>query len=74
MLIKVKDHKNLRKDSVTGAIINIDDVGYNKYLERKQIAENKNKRIENVETELAALKRQMAELLKNIGENGGKEN
>ena len=47
-VIKVKDHKNLVRDSHSRAIINTDKNGYMAYLKKKQKAE----RLEHVESKV----------------------
>jgi len=72
-MLKVKNHKNLRKDPETGAIIDVDQTSYNKYMERKKIATDKNKRIQELEDKIEYLEMGMEKILKFIGENNGKE-
>ena len=47
-VIKVKDHKNLVRDSHSRAIINTDKTGYMAYLKKKQKAEG----LEHVESKV----------------------
>ena len=68
-MLKVKDHKNLQKDPETGAIIDVDQTSYNKYMERKKIAIDKNKRIQELEDKIEYLEMGMEKILQFIGEN-----
>ncbi|MDD4242737.1 MAG: hypothetical protein PHG08_00355 [Bacilli bacterium] len=64
--IKIKDEPLLIKDVNSGAVINTDKTGYNKYIEMRRKKELESNRMENLENELADIKLLLQELLKKI--------
>ena len=55
--LKVADSKSLYRDDETGAIINSDKEGYNKYMAQKVYREDQKVELDNLRSELDELKR-----------------
>ena len=55
-MIRVEGHSNLYRDEKTGAIVNMDTVGYRSYLQSSKIAEEKKKELDNMKKELDEIK------------------
>ena len=64
-LIKVKDHSELRRDDVTGAIVSVSNNEWYKAKQRKveeTMAKDRNNALRNVEADLQELKSIIAKL------------
>lgn len=64
-LIKVKDHSELRRDDVTGAIVSVSNNEWYKAKQRKveeTMAKDRNNALRNVEADLQELKLTIAKL------------
>jgi len=64
-LNRVENEPNLRKDPLSGAVVNVSTDEYNKYMKRKELARNHNARLDNLESELSEVKN----LLKSVVDN-----
>jgi hypothetical protein len=69
-LIPVQDHENLARDSATGAIIDVDTVAYESYLQQKQHRHGQQARISqledrinNIDSDLSDIKSLLTRLL-----------
>jgi hypothetical protein len=64
---RVEGHTNLYRDEYSGAIVNLDDVGYNQYILSRQnkmrLKENQKNEIENLKNEVSEIKSLLLELL-----------
>lgn len=69
MMIPVEGHKNLFRNSETGAIINCDDIGYNNYLKARQDKMKQRDEINHLKEEISEIKNLLKELI-----NGSKSN
>lgn len=63
LLINVKDHPNLKRDSATGAILVNDNSARDAYLKQKQNKANTEKRIQNLENTLLNINDQIGNIL-----------
>ena len=64
-LIKVKDHSELKRDDVTGAIVSVSNNEWYKAKQRKveeAVAKDRNNALRNVEADLQELKLVIAKL------------
>jgi hypothetical protein len=52
-MIRVEGHSNLYRDEKTGAIVNMDTVGYQNYLKSSKIAEEKKKELDNMKKDIS---------------------
>jgi hypothetical protein len=64
-LIKVEGEQNLFRDRNTGAIINTDTAGYNRYMKMKQRKSKQNREIDQLKDEISELKGMLKTLLDN---------
>jgi hypothetical protein len=62
-MIKVEGHSNLVRDQHSKAIINTDNKGYNKALERRRLAKEKEKEFDDLKTEVLELKDMLGKLI-----------
>lgn len=69
MMIPVEGHKNLFRNSETGAIINCDDIGYNNYLKARQDKMKQRDEINHLKEEISEIKNLLKEMI-----NGSKSN
>ena len=58
----VKGHVDLLRSSETGAIVNANDLDYEKYVSRRDAKKAQIKHSENIEQDLANLKNEMNEI------------
>lgn len=63
MLIPVEGHKNLYRDSNSGAIINNDSFSYNQYVKMKEEKKKQREEIENIKNDISEIKSLLKELL-----------
>jgi len=60
--LKVKGHSHLYRDPKTNSIINRNMSEYQEYLSRKNMKNEENQKIQNLETDLANMKDDLAEI------------
>ena len=60
--VKVKDHDNLVRDSLSQGIINTNDTEYDEYIARRDAAQKAKEQSVNMEEDLANLKGEMNEI------------
>tara|TARA_A100001388_G_scaffold215623_1_gene166123 strand:- start:21 stop:224 length:204 start_codon:yes stop_codon:yes gene_type:complete len=65
-MIPVEGHKNLFRDEKTGAIINMDTVGYSNYLSDKRRNSDKQAEMDEMKKEIETLKSLLNELASKI--------
>ena len=71
--LKVEGHDNLYRDPQTNSIVTMDNTGYDEYISRRNIKNNEQQKVDNVEQDLANLKSEISEikfLLKELVSNG----
>ena len=70
----VEGHSNLLRDPDTDSIVNIDSIGYEKYIARREAKNKKNQKVQNIETEVANMKEDINEIKNLLKEllNGSK--
>lgn len=59
---KVEGNSNLIRDNNTNAILNTNMSEYNNYLKMRNLKQNANKKIEDMETDLASVKNDLSEI------------
>ena len=65
-MIPVEGHKNLFRDEKTGAIVNMDRVGYSNYMSDKRRNSDKEAELDNMKKEIETLKLMLIELSSKI--------
>jgi len=65
-MIKVEGHANLYRDEKTGAIVNMDTVGYKNYLKSSKIANEKKKELDNMKKDIEDIKGALKEILNRL--------
>ena len=65
-MIPVEGHKNLFRDEKTGAIINMDSIGYSNYMSDKRRNSDKQAEMDAMKEELETLKLMLKELASKI--------
>ena len=55
-MIPVKDHKNLYRDEKSGAIINTDTGGFNRYKKMKRFKDNQKEEIDRIKEDIEEIK------------------
>ena len=60
--LKVKGHSHLYRDPKTNSIINRNMSEYQEYLSRKNMKNEENQKIQNLETDLANMKDDLTEI------------
>jgi len=65
-MIPVEGHKNLFRDEKTGAIVNMDRVGYSNYMSDKRRVSDKQAEIDAMKDEIETLKSMLHELASKI--------
>tara|TARA_R110002020_G_scaffold150921_2_gene327824 strand:+ start:488 stop:715 length:228 start_codon:yes stop_codon:yes gene_type:complete len=58
----VEGHSNLLRDPDNDSIINIDSIGYQKYITRRKSKDIKNQKVQNIEQEVANMKEDIDEI------------
>lgn len=53
---RIENQPHLRKDAKSGAVLNISEDKYYKYLQKKEMARRQNDRLDSLETELTEVK------------------
>ena len=62
-LIKVKDHPHLYRDEDTGAIINCDDVSYNRYMNKVKRKNSEKEELDNMKKDIEEIKELLKQFL-----------
>jgi len=72
----VEGHSNLLRDPNNDAIVNIDILGYEKYIAQREAKNKKNQKVQNIEQEVANMKEDIDEIKNLLKEllNGPKWN
>ena len=58
----VEGHSNLLRDPNNDAIVNIDILGYEKYIAQREAKNKKNQKVQNIEQEVASMKEDISEI------------
>ena len=58
----VEGHSNLLRDPDNDSIVNIDSIGYQKYITRRRSKDIKNQKVQNIEEEVASIKEDIDEI------------
>tara|TARA_Y100000004_G_scaffold176817_1_gene217730 strand:- start:101 stop:331 length:231 start_codon:yes stop_codon:yes gene_type:complete len=58
----VEGHSNLLRDPNTDSIVNIDSLGYERYIARREAKNKKNQKVQNIEQEVANMKEDINEI------------
>jgi ABC-type Fe3+-citrate transport system substrate-binding protein len=59
---ELKGNKDLARDPETNAILNVNGLDYQQYLERRKVKSKKNQKEQNMEQELANMKNDINEI------------
>jgi len=72
----VEGHSNLLRDPNNDAIVNVDILGYEKYIAQREAKNKKNQKVKNIEQEVASMKEDINEIKNLLKEllNGPKWN
>jgi len=62
-VLKVEGHSNLERDGLSKAIINMDKIGYNAYIARKQALLDDRKRIEELEQKVGSIDEKLNKII-----------
>jgi len=65
-MIRVEGHSNLYRDEKTGAIVNMDTVGYQSYLKSSKIAKEKKKELDTMKKDIEDIKDALKEILNRL--------
>ena len=65
-MIRVEGHTNLYRDERTGAIVNVDNVGYQNYLNSSKIAKQEKEDIDNMKKDIDDIKDALREILNRL--------
>ena len=63
-MIPVKDHKNLYRDEKSGAIINTDTGGFNRYKKMKRFKDNQKEEIDKIKEDISEIIELLKQFLK----------
>jgi triacylglycerol esterase/lipase EstA (alpha/beta hydrolase family) len=58
----VEGHSNLLRDPNNDSIVNIDVLGYEKYVAQREAKNKKNQKVQNIEQEVANMKEDINEI------------
>ena len=58
----VEGHSNLLRDPNNDSIINVDSLGYERYIARREAKNKKNQKVQNIEQEVANMKEDINEI------------
>ena len=58
----VEGHSNLLRDPNTDSIVNVDTLGYEKYVAQREAKNKKNQKVQNIEQEVANIKEDINEI------------
>ena len=59
---KVEGHRDLARDPKTGSIVNVNNIGYQKYVTQRGIKDKKNQDLDSMKNDLDSLKGEMNEI------------
>jgi len=65
-MIRVEGHSNLYRDEKTGAIVNMDTVGYRSYLESSKIVKEEKNELNNMKKDIEDIKGALKEILNRL--------
>ena len=65
-MIPVEGHKNLFRDEKTGAILNVDTVGYSNYMSEKRKNSDRKAELDDMKNEIETLKTMLNDLASKI--------
>ena len=70
----VDGHKDLARDPSTNSIVNVDNLGYDQYVARRKVKNEKNQKVQTMEEDLANVKNELDEIKSLLKEliNGSK--
>ena len=63
-MIPVKDHKNLYRDEKSGAIINTDTGGFNRYKKMKRFKDTQKDEIDKIKEDISEIKELLKQFLR----------
>ena len=58
----VEGHSNLLRDPDNDSIVNIDSLGYERYVARREAKNKKNQKVQSIEQEVASMKEDIDEI------------
>jgi hypothetical protein len=58
----VEGHSNLLRDPNNDAIVNVDILGYEKYIAQREAKNKKNQKVKSIEQEVASMKEDINEI------------
>ena len=58
----VEGHSNLLRDPNNDSIVNVDSLGYERYIARREAKNKKNQKVQNIEQEVASMKEDINEI------------
>lgn len=58
----VEGHSSLLRDSNNDSIVNIDSLGHQRYIARRDAKNKKNQKVQNIEEEVASMKNDINEI------------
>jgi len=64
----VEGHSNLLRDPNNDSIVNIDMLGYEKYVAQRDAKQKKNQKVQSIEKEVASMKEDIGEIKKLLKE------
>ena len=62
-LIKVKDHPHLYRDEDTGAIVNCDNISYDRYMNRVKRKNSEKEELDNMKKDIEEIKNLLKDFL-----------
>jgi len=65
-LSRVQNEPHLRKDPVSGAVVNVSTDEYHKYMKRKEVIKANNNRIDSLESELCEVRDLLRSVLEKL--------
>ena len=68
-MIKVEGHSNLFRDEKTGAIINMDDNEYEKYLKLKRRDSKKERELSKMKSDIEDIKDALSQIINSLNKN-----
>ena len=63
-MIPIKDHKNFFRDEKSGAIINTDTGGFNRYKKMKRFKDNQKDEIDKIKEDISEIKELLKQFLR----------
>ena len=72
----LEGHKDLARDPLTNAVVNVNSMEYQQYLSRREVKSEKNQRVQTIEEEVANIKGDIHEIKSLLKEllNGPRSN